>query len=57
LWNELNEEQQQATLASIPLGRLSTAEEQASVAVFLASDDSSYITGAVIDINGGRLMA
>ncbi|MDR2007271.1 MAG: SDR family oxidoreductase [Acidaminococcales bacterium] len=57
MWNELNEEQQQATLASIPLGRLSTAEEQASVAVFLASDDSSYITGAVIDINGGRLMA
>lgn len=57
LWNELSEEQKNETLSSIPLGRLSTAEEQANVVIFLASDDSSYIQGAVIDINGGRLMA
>lgn len=57
LWNELSDEQKNQTLASIPLGRLSTAEEQAKVVSFLASDDASYITGAVIDVNGGRLMA
>lgn len=40
----------------IPLRRLGAPEEVASVIGFLLSDASSYITGAVIDINGGRLM-
>ncbi len=57
LWNELDEQQQRDTLSSIPLGRLSTPEEQAKVVAFLVSDDAGYITGAVIDVNGGRLMA
>lgn len=56
LWKELDIEQQQDVLRSIPLGRLSSAEEQASVVTFLASDEATYITGAVIDINGGRFM-
>lgn len=56
LWNELSEEQKKATLSSIPLGRLSTAAEQATVVAFLASEDASYITGAIIDVNGGRFM-
>lgn len=56
LWNELNDEQQGDILRSIPLGRLSSAEEQANVVTFLASDDASYITGVVVDINGGRFM-
>ncbi len=37
----------------IPVGRLGEAEEVAKLAVFLASDDASYITGQVIGINGG----
>jgi Dehydrogenases with different specificities (related to short-chain alcohol dehydrogenases) len=57
LWNELTEAQKQDILTSIPLGRLSTAEEVADVVVFLASDMAGYITGSVIDINGGRHMA
>ncbi len=57
LWNELSDEQKRETVASIPLGRQSTAQEQASVVVFLASDDSSYMTGCILDVNGGRLMA
>ncbi len=57
LWNELDEKQKNETLSSIPLGRLSTLEEQAKVVSFLVSDDAAYITGAVIDVNGGRLMA
>ena len=41
------------TMAHIPLARLGTADEIASLAVFLASDLSSYITGEVIKIDGG----
>ncbi|MFX0200824.1 MAG: 3-oxoacyl-ACP reductase family protein [Candidatus Hodarchaeota archaeon] len=40
----------------IPLERFGTPEEVAEVVLFLASDSSNYITGAVIDINGGLLM-
>jgi len=39
-----------------PLGRLGTAQDEADLVAFLASDQSSYITGATIDINGGDLM-
>lgn len=56
LWEELDDEEQRRTLETIPLGRLSTAEEQAEVIVFLAGPASRYITGAVIDVNGGRFM-
>ena len=38
---------------SVPLGRLAEPEDVARAALFLASDDSSYITGAVIPIDGG----
>jgi NAD(P)-dependent dehydrogenase (short-subunit alcohol dehydrogenase family) len=40
-------------LAKIPLGRFATPEEVASVTVFLASDQASYVTGAVIPMDGG----
>ena len=39
-----------------PLGRLGTTIDQANVTLFLASEESSYITGACIDVNGGRVM-
>jgi 3-oxoacyl-[acyl-carrier protein] reductase len=42
--------------AGIPLGRVGGAEELAAVAVFLACEDSSYLTGEIIDVNGGQLM-
>ncbi|MCG2767802.1 MAG: SDR family oxidoreductase [Anaerolineae bacterium] len=41
---------------NIPLGRLGTAQDEANLVVFLCSEESSYITGATIDINGGDLM-
>jgi NAD(P)-dependent dehydrogenase (short-subunit alcohol dehydrogenase family) len=42
-------------LMRTPLGRIAAAEEIARVAVFLASDDASYITGTTIYADGGRL--
>ncbi len=41
---------------SVPLGRYGDPEEIASAASFLASDGSSFITGAIFDINGGTYM-
>jgi 3-oxoacyl-[acyl-carrier protein] reductase len=42
--------------ASIPLGRVGTAEEIGGVIAFLASDAASFIVGETIEINGGQLM-
>ncbi len=57
MWLSRAEEERQERLAKIPLRRLGKAEEIASVAVFLASEESNYITGATIDVNGGRFMS
>ena len=43
-------------LKGIPLNRLGLAEDVAGACLFLASDLSSYVTGAVIDVNGGMLI-
>ena len=40
----------------IPLGRVGTAAECATVIAFLASDAASYVVGETIEVNGGQLM-
>jgi 3-oxoacyl-[acyl-carrier protein] reductase len=40
--------------ASIPLGRLSTPKDIANAALFLASDEAEFITGACLEVDGGR---
>jgi len=50
------EEQEQEMCKTIPLGRIGTKEEVASVVAFLASEASSYMTGQAINITGGQLM-
>ena len=50
-----NREAEQKVLSRTPLGRMGEPEEIASVAVFLASDDASYLTGQTIYPDGGRL--
>jgi len=47
------EESRQSLIRQIPLGRLGTPQDVANLALFLASDDAAYITGATININGG----
>ncbi len=44
-------------IAQIPVGRLGTAEEVASVVNYLVSDEAAFITGAVISANGGQYLA
>jgi NAD(P)-dependent dehydrogenase (short-subunit alcohol dehydrogenase family) len=45
--------QQTGLIDNIPLGRLGTADDLGKAAVFLASDDSAYITGVELDVDGG----
>ncbi|RRQ20591.1 3-oxoacyl-ACP reductase FabG [Thiohalobacter thiocyanaticus] len=53
----LPEDQRQALLASIPLGRLGDAADIANAVAFLASDEAGYITGETLHVNGGMYMA
>ncbi len=52
----LSDEFKQTAVKQIPLGRVGTAEDVASAVAFLASDEASYITGHVLNVNGGMLM-
>lgn len=53
---ELSDEQKQLMLGAIPLGRLGQPDEIARVVSFLCGDDSSYITGETLHVNGGMYM-
>ena len=52
----LNEQQRAAMMTQIPLARAGTPEDIAQAVAFLASDAASYITGHVLDVNGGMYM-
>lgn len=53
---KLTDEMREKILEGIPLGRLGDANDVAGIYTFLASDLSAYVTGAVIDVNGGMLI-
>ena len=52
----LKEEVKQEIAKNIPLKRMGEAKDVANLVKFLASDESSYITGQVINVDGGMLM-
>lgn len=52
----LSEELKQTALKQIPLGRVGAPDDIANAVAFLASEEASYITGHVLNVNGGMLM-
>ncbi|HTC40817.1 MAG TPA: 3-oxoacyl-[acyl-carrier-protein] reductase [Candidatus Acidoferrales bacterium] len=53
----LSEKVKEELKTRIPLGRMGTARDVAAAIVFLASDEAGYITGHVLDVNGGLYLA
>jgi 3-oxoacyl-[acyl-carrier protein] reductase len=54
--SNLGDDFKQNAVKMIPLGRVGSPEDVASAVAFLASDEASYITGHVLNVNGGMLM-
>ena len=54
---QIPEAQKTALLDSHPIKRLGTPEDVARAALYLASEDASWITGVILDVAGGAVMA
>jgi len=54
--DKLNDEQKAKLLTAIPAGRMGEAEEIAAAALYLASPEAGYVTGATLHVNGGMAM-
>lgn len=52
----LTDKQKEAILGKVPMGRLGSGNDIASAAVFLASEESAYMTGQTLHVNGGMAM-
>lgn len=55
-WEARDKEYNESILSQIPLGRIGKPEEVARTIRFLGDDENTYITGAILDINGGLFM-
>jgi NAD(P)-dependent dehydrogenase (short-subunit alcohol dehydrogenase family) len=54
--NSTQQEREAEMVRTIPMGRLGSSEEVANLVAFLASNQSSYMTGQAINVTGGQLM-
>lgn len=54
--DKLNDAQRQAIMDFVPLKKIGTSDDVASAVVFLASDDAGYVTGHVLNVDGGMAM-
>ena len=54
--DKLNDKQREAILAKVPAGRLGSPEDVAAAAVYLASEEAQYVTGHILNVNGGMAM-
>ena len=52
----LDDAQKEGLLGRVPMGRLGAADEIAATAVFLASHEAAFMTGATLHVNGGMAM-
>ncbi len=57
MWNDVPESARERVRDLIPLARAGSAAEVAAAAAFLASDEAAYITGQVLNVDGGLVMA
>ena len=57
IWAGVSPEAQEKFLGQVPLGRPGSPEDVAGVVAFLASDQAGYITGQVLNVDGGMVMA
>ena len=51
---EVTDEMRSAFVSTVPMGRLSTPLDMANAALFFASDESTFITGVCMEVDGGR---
>ncbi len=56
-WDQMTGGERDSMLRATPLGRLPEMRDMANVVLFLASDESAYMTGVAVDVNGGSWMA
>jgi len=54
--DKLTDDQKTRLLADVPAGRMGTAAEIAAAALYLASQEAAYVTGATLHVNGGMAM-